>query len=233
MTGFLIIPAILLALVVLQAAVAKWERRMVWAYGKPEVSPPFGDPEGYGAATVAAAVRAGFTFYGWAPDLKGEKYRMSYAILVAPQNDSVAIVAVGTIFGIPVQGASITTPAVGDASYHSANQQSGVEIDVSGKWRSQLVPNAGFNKLWEKHRDWLARQRVIACGLAKGREFEDFYAVRLAHYRHLARCKYIAFTDSTETYWRYTIIGAMKWAVLNYFIGLVRAVTGGRFPKTA
>lgn len=233
MTGLLIIPAILLALILLQAAVAKWERRMVWAYGKPEVNPPFGDPEGYGAATVAAAMQTGFTFYGWAPDLKGEKYRMSYAILVSPQNDSFAIVAVGTIFGIPVRGTSFTTPAVGDRSFYSVNQQSGVEIDVSGMWKSQLVPNAGFNNLWQKHREWLATQRVIARGLPKGREFEDFYAVRLAHYRLLARRKYIAFTDNTETYWRYTVMGAMKWAVLNFSIGLVRGVTGGRFPKSA
>ena len=228
-----ILPAVMVGLILLQAFVARVERRMVWAYGTPQVSPPFGDPNGYGAATVTAATQAGFTFYGWAPDMKGEKYRVSYALLVSPGNDSFAVIGVGTIFGITIQGASINTPSVGDRSHYSTNQQSSVEIDVSRAWKSQLVPHADFNHLWQKHREWLASQRVIARGFQKGREFEDFHAVRLEHFRSLARGNYIAFTDGTEIYWRYTFYGAIKLATLNYSIGMLRTLTGGRIPRTA
>ncbi len=206
---------------------------MVWPYGKPEVDPQFGDPSGYGHAVIAAATRIGFTFYGWAPDLKGPKYRVDYAILVSPQNDSFMIVGVGTIFGIPLQGIWIHTPAIDERSYYSANHQNCIEIDISRKWKSQLVPGADFTQLWQKHREWLAGQRVIARGLQKGREFESFYQVRLEHFRLMASRGYISFTDSTETYWRYTFHGAVKLAVIGYGVGMLRALTFGRLPRAA
>ncbi len=231
--GLLVIPGIFIALVLFLAIVARLERRMVWPYGKPEANPQFGDPMGYGARRIYEATQLGFRFYGWAPDVKGSNYRVNYGILVSPQNDSFVVIGVGTIMGMTLQGTWIHTPAVDDRSFYSSDNQNCIEMDVSRLWKNQLVPGAGFTTLWQKHQDWFAQQRVVPRGFQPGREFEDFYALRLAHFELLERRKYIAFTDSSKTYWRYTFYGAVKLALLNYTIGLVRAVTGGNLPRTA
>jgi hypothetical protein len=74
---------IVAVLFVLQAVTARLEKRMVWPYGELEAQPHFGNPTGYGARWVGEAVHAGFSFLGWAPDLKGSRYQVSYGMLIS------------------------------------------------------------------------------------------------------------------------------------------------------
>jgi len=217
----------------LQAAVGMWERRMVWPYGKPDLTVKFDNPSSYGAKRVSEAVQNGFQLLGLAPDLKGKMYRINYALLVSPKRDCFVIIGMGTILGKRLEGTWIHSPIADGRSYYTTDKQTCVEIDVSRSWKSQLVPVRSFSELWKKHCEWIQHNSLTAYSLSKGHELEGFRKLREDHFRTMRNNGLIEFTDSSATYWRYTIIGALKNSALNYFIGLSRAVSFGRFPRTA
>lgn len=225
----IVLPAVLVILVTL---VARVEKRMVWPYGKPEAQPQFPDASGYGDRWVSDARGEGFSFLGWSPDLKGPRYQVSYALLASPERDCFVIIGVGTIVGMAIRGTWVYTRATDGRVFYSTDNQSCVEIDVSGRWRSQLVRASAFPELLQRHRDLLRDRGVTAQPFSAGREAEDFRSMREDHYRTMSNQGLIAFTDVSATHWRYTVWGAFKVAILNFSIGLLRAVSFGRIPRS-
>jgi hypothetical protein len=223
----------LILLLALLAFVARFEKRMVWPYGPPQKQRPAINPIGYGMRRTAEAVQAGFTLFGWSPDMKGAKYQITYALLASPARDSFAIIAEGTIFNIPLQGTWIHTPAAEGRSYYSTDHQSCIEIDISRLWRSRLVSAGTFEEHWNKHQQWIQRLGVTPRGLEPGRELEDFRTLLEGRARAMAQRGLIAYIDSSSSRWRYTWYGAFKLALLNYSIGMLRTLTFKRFPKSA
>ena len=147
----LLVVAALPALIVLQALVAKWEKRMVWPYGELQSQPHFGDPSGYGTGCLQEAAQSGWQFLGWAPDLKGEMYRVSYAMLLAPECDGLAIIGVGQVLNFQVAGTWLHSLARDDCgpdgsftSTVSGNFGSGTELgwaaSASRCWPSPRKP---------------------------------------------------------------------------------------------
>ena len=57
---------------------------------------------------------------------------------------------------------------------------------------------------------------------------EEFKRLRVERYETMARHRLITFMDGMETCWHYTLWGAVRHAVLNYTIGMARAITRGR-----
>ena len=146
--------------------VHRLEKRLVWPYSELQ-EPYFDDPTGYGARWVSVAVQSGFTLLGWARDLKGETYRISYAMLVSPDRTTLPIIGVGTLLKMPLQGTWMHTPSLDGRSFYSTDKQAGVQIDLSGNWRNQLAPEPGFVRLWQRHRAWI-RDLAIAPRLYPG-----------------------------------------------------------------
>jgi hypothetical protein len=218
---------------VFQAVVARLEKRIVWPYGTPEAQPQFSDASGYGARWVGDALKAGFSFLGWSPDLKGARYRISYALLVSPERDCFVIIGIGTILSMALRGTWIYTRAADGRVFYATDNQSCVEIDVSRCWRSQLARANTFPELLQRHRDLLRDRGVDAQPFSAGREAEEFRSVREEHYEAMSRRGLIAFTDRSATHWRYTFWGALKFAALSYSIGLLRGMTYGRIPRSA
>lgn len=228
-----IVIAIIAFFFVLQAVTARLEKRMVWPYGSPEAQPQFTDSSGYGARWVGDALKAGFSLLGWSPDLKGPRYRVSYALLASPERDCFVIIGVGTILSMTLRGTWIYTCATDGRVFYTADNQSCVEIDVARRWRSQLVRASSISELLQSHRDLLRDRGVTAQPFSAGREAEEFRSVREERYQAMSRQGLIAFTDGSATHWRYTFWGALKVAALNYSIGLLRGVTYGRIPRIA
>src|SRR5687767_9572405 len=96
---------------VLLTLIARLEKRMVWPYGAPEAQPQFPDASGYGNRWVADALKSGFSFMGWSPDLKGPRYRVSYALLASAERDCFVIIGVGTIMNMVLRGTWLYTRA--------------------------------------------------------------------------------------------------------------------------
>src|SRR5271157_1040026 len=204
------------------------EKRMVNPYGELEAAPYFGDPTGYGARWVAEAVQAGFVMLGWARDVRGGMYRQSYALLVSAERDIFAVIGVGTLVKIPVQVTWLHTPAMDGRSFFSTDNQTGVQIDLSRNWTNQLAFERSFATLLLKHRDWLQSLAVLPRPFTPGREFAEFRALRVEHFRSMERAGLIRFTDASASHFYYTLSGAAKTAVWGYFLGMARKLSFGK-----
>lgn len=208
------------------------EKKMVWPYGEPGPFPPFGDNSGYGQKWVSAAAQSGFKMLGWCPDVKGPTYRVSYAMLVSPENDTIAIVGVGTVMNIALAGAWLHTPSVDGRSFCSTNNPAGIQLDMSGEWLTQFAPNTDFASFLARHRDWLQTMSVTPRSFSSGAALSEFKALREQHFRSMERAGLIRFTDGAATHFHYTWLGAGKTAIWSYFSGMMRRVTAGRIPRT-
>jgi hypothetical protein len=218
---------------VLLTVIFRFEKRMAWAYSELQPEPPYTDPTGYGAGRVAEAVAAGFALLGWARDLKGAKYRVSYAMLVSPDRDVFAIIGVGSVLQIPVAATWLYTHTADGRCFYSTDHQSGVQIDLSHHWTNQLVPGATFRQLLQEHQDWIRRNEVVPRSLTRGREVTELQTLRHEHYRFMERAGLIGFLDGSMNYFRYTLSGAAKTATWGYFLGMARQLSQGRFPRNA
>lgn len=221
-------------LLILQVIVACWEKRKVWPYSDmQETLPPrTGDYASYVDRWVADAQQQGFTLLGWVTDTR-EKYNIRTAFLVAPDHDCIAAMSEGTLFGMVVRGTLLHTLTDGDRLFYTTDTQNLVEFDVTGKAISQLASVTSFAELWQKHQSWIQEKGIRAEHLPQGGEVARWRQYREEKYRAMAEKKWIAFTDNTATIWRYTFLGACYLAVGGYFIGLLRGMTGGKFPKSA
>lgn len=209
------------------------ERRMVWPYGELEPQPPFEDSSGYGARWVADAIASGFTMLGWARDVKGPTYRVSYAMLVSAQRDVFAVIGVGAVLKLPLAATWLHTPTSDGRSFFSTDKQSGVQIDLSRDWTNQLAPSGRFRDLLQQHRDWLRTNGVVPRPFSEGQELAEFRRLREGHYRAMERAGLIGFTDRTESHFHYTFLGAARTATWSYFLGMARQLSAGKFPKNA
>lgn len=228
-----IISGLMLLWVFVIAIVGRLEKRMVWPYGELQDSPPFDDPVNYGARWVGEARSMGFTFLGWAPDLKGAAYKVSYGFLVSPERDCLVIVGVGTVLNMKLRGTWIYTVSADGRVLYSTDNQACITIDVSRQWKTQLLRSASFTGLLEGHRDLVRILGFVPRVFRTGHELTDFKQLREEHYQSMARSGFIKFIDAAGTRWHYTTFGALKLSCLNYFIGLLRGITDGKTPRAA
>lgn len=228
------ISLIFVVLCLIQIIACLWEKRLVWPYGVLQATPPHGDPTGYGRRTMEAAVAEGFIFLCWAGDTKGQNYRLSYAFLLSPDCQSILIIGMGTILGMYIEAFTINSPSHdGQESWYSTDTQKAVEADVSRKWMSHMVPAGDFGRAWRLHQNWMEAAGFQRLTFHPGRAMEQFRLVREQRFNAMMKAGYIAYTDSSQTYWRYTLKGASKLALWNHAIALARILTLGRYPQKA
>jgi hypothetical protein len=226
--------AIIGFLFLLQVAVGCWEKRLAWPYEFLSEGDGSRDYRGYGAMRFLEASGAGFTLLGRARDIRGGIYQTSFMFLLSPERNCLVVIGTGTVLKMNANAIVLHSPG-GDGmrSHYTTDNQTGVEIDVTGLWKSQLIPNANFDFLRARHNEWLQKTGVSLHYFCAGRELEEFRRIRENHFDALGRKGGIAFIDSSRTYWRYTLRGSIKMCILNYSIGLIRGLTGGKFPKIA
>lgn len=208
------------------------EKRMPWPYGDLQPQPHYPDTTGYGSEWVNGALRSGFRLLGWTRDLKGNTYRVTYAMLVSPDRSTFAVIGVGGIASIPLRSTWLHTPSADGRSFYSTDNQNGVQLDLSRNWTNQLARVEGFEELWQCHNAWLQEKRVIPRGFQSGSEMEEFRALRQEHFRFMERAGLIRYTDPSGSHFRFTLLGAAKTASCSYFLGLARALTAGKFPRS-
>jgi len=179
------------------------------------------------------AMQAGFQFLAWTYDMKGPMYKINYAFVVSPDRECLAIIGAGAIGSIPVSGTWLySRDSQGTLSY-STDKQSCSVIDISGAIKCQLVPNAPLVTLVQSHREWLHTRGIMPAAFPLGAEIDELRTLMTVHRKEMGRKGLITFTDQSEERWRYSFVGAWKMSFVNYWIGLVRAITFGKFPKTA
>jgi hypothetical protein len=210
----------------------RFEKRMVWPYSVLSLVQPFTDNTSYGKTWINDAVDSGFSFLGWASDLKGSKYKISYAMMISRESDCFAMIGFGYVLNIPVQGTVLFTQTTDGHVYSTTDSQSLVELDLSHMWRNQLSTALSFAGLLERHRKLLADRGVIVQTFTGGRETEELKRLREQRYQANFRMGLIAFTDPLCEYWHYTNFGAIKASFINYWVGLLRRASLGRLFRS-
>lgn len=217
---------------VLLTVVRRFEKKVVWPYGELEASPYFGDPTEFGARAIGEAIHQGFTFLGWARDIKGPIYKVSYAMLVSPDRQTLAVVGVGKILQIPLNAIWLHTPASDGRSFCSTSHQSGVQLDISGNWKNQLISTSSFATLLQGHVNWVRGFSISPRLFSPGNECAEYRDVRERHFRSMESAGLVRFDNSTG-YCYFTWWGAAKTSIWGYFLGMARKLSNGKFPRTA
>ncbi len=155
-------------------------------------------------------------------------YRQNYALLVSPEKDCLVVVCSGNILKLKSQGVTIHTPTQNGKVYYTTATQNGAQIDLLGHWMGQLMVVNTFQALLRNHRDLLRDKAAIVQLFSAGHEVEEFKRLRVERYETMARRGLITFMDGMETCWHFTLWGALRYAILNYIIGIVRGMTRGR-----
>ena len=209
----------------------RFEKHMVWNWGEPEAQSDRRHP--YTDYGVAAATQAGFSFLGWARDLRGGIYQVNPALLVSPDRSTIAVCTAGHLL-IPIAGTCLYTPTADGRLFYTTDSQYFVQIDVSRNWTSQLALALSFGELWQRHQSWLKEMAVVPRTFSRsGRELEDFRAIRAEHYRAMANAGLISYIDASASRWQFTLRGAARTGTRGFLVALARQFTFGRFPRTA
>ena len=119
---------------------------MVWPYSEPQPVNEANITDIYINQQISEARALQFQMLGLSNDLKGPRYKIDYYFMVSPTGDTLAIIGKGSIMKIPLKGIWLYSIGPDDTGFYSVNQQSCVEFDASGKWKDQIVFNAGFDK---------------------------------------------------------------------------------------
>jgi hypothetical protein len=226
MWQILLILAIPAFFLVVTAIAAIFEKRPVWFFSEPEE--PAAAPRGsYRADRFRQALEAGFLPLGFVRDVRG-KYQIGYELLVSPGRDCFAVIGEGTIWSIPIRGVVLNTPTADGRLFYSTDSQSCVEVDLSGRWKSQLATVATFTELWRRHQEWIAKSGVVPVPFDERREIETYRRLREAHFRFMAQMGHISFVDLEATKWHYTVWSGIKLSLINYAAGMYRAVFRNR-----
>jgi hypothetical protein len=207
------------------------EKHMVWQFGELEAQPHRRHP--YTDSGVVAATQIGFSFLGWARDLRGGIYQVNHALLVSPDRTTMAVITAGFLL-IPIEGTCLYTPTADGRLFYTTNSQYFVQIDVSRNWTNRLALQRTFGGLWQRHQSWLQEMAVLPRPFGRsGHELEDFRALRAEHYRSMAHAGLISYTDASASRWQFTLYGATRTAIRSLLVGLMRRFTLGRFPRNA
>ncbi len=222
---YIVLPAVFIVSI---TVTGRLEKRLVWQYGDLGTQPPYPDVSGYAEQWMHQALQCGFVLLGWAPDPRMPNYRQNYALMVSPERDCLMVVCSGNIFTLKSQSVTIYTSTQNSKVYYTTANQNGVQIDLLGHWMGQLTAVNTFPALLRNHRNLLRDRGAMVQLFGEGREVEEFKRLRVERYETMARRGLITFMDGLETSWHFTLWGALRYAVLNYTIGMARGITHGR-----
>jgi hypothetical protein len=212
---------------VLTVITGRLEKRMVWQYGEPGPQPPYPDPSRYGERWANGALLSGFRPLGWAADPRTPHYRQNYGFFVSPEGDCLVVVCAGHIFKLKSQSTTIYTATTDGKVYYTTDRLNGMQIDLLGHWMNQLAPVKAFPELLKRHRDLLQDKKAITQLFPPGKEMDEFKRMRSERYGVMARHGLIVYKDRMDTYWHFTLWGALRYTFVNFSIGFVRVLTNG------
>jgi hypothetical protein len=206
-----------------------FERRMIWPYSEPQAIDEGETANSWVKKQISEARSLGFQMLGQSRDLKGAAYKVDYYFAASPDRDTLAIIGSGTIIGIKLQGIWLNSFSTDGINFYSVNQQACVEHDVSGKRKSQLVFNVGFDKLYVAHQTWLGKLNVLVKLFDSGRELDDLHRAREFRIESMVRMGLARRTEANPEYWKYSLRGALYCGIGGYFLGMFRALKAARF----
>ncbi len=224
-----VIPVVigLVSLVVI-TLISALEKRLVWPYVPEQELPPGRVPAANSYAMVAgsAAAEAGFVWMGTYGDGKGKVYHVRYEFFVSPTGDVLALIGTGTLASIPVQTTSLYTLLADGRCLTTTDNQSSVDMDLTGMTEGKLAAGIGFFALLQMHRARAASAPVKL--FTAPNPLTELRAYRRDRTERLCGLGYASFLDADRSAWRYSVKGAFMLAFRQYFTGMRRAIVPDR-----
>jgi len=240
-----VVAASIAGLVLINAAVCWWEKRLVWPYVPLALGPQgltaadpslplstkFPEPSPRARRALAEASDRGFTSLGTFGDGKGPLYRLTYSMMFSRERGVLAIVGSGTLAGIPLEGTWLYSPLPSGRMLATIDNPGATAGDVSGTLVESLFAAITFGLLLEHHEEqrakWNASGMLFSATdpLAQLREHRASAASLLEH-RGLLR-----FLTPERNAWRYTLVGATVVTARTYARGFVQYLSPSTYVK--
>lgn len=212
------------------AAIARWERRLVWPYvplkkrdGSGPLDgeydeffdapvPPTGpvskaDSTAFSVRENALAALEGFRPVGSFRDGKGRIYRIRYDFWLSEGGEILALVGGGTIAGVSVLNTWFHSLTTDGRCLVTLGAQNASEIDLGGLAVEALVAGGDFETLLAWHRRRIAATEVVPYSEAD--PLGDHLDYRRRRTDGLVDRGYAFYADPDRTAWRYTLKGAV------------------------
>jgi|GEM_PF-2104949 len=222
---FIAVVCVILFQPTLIAVYTIFEKHFFWPYHDSAGLRMINDGHEFSASAVTEAIVHEFKPIASCFNSEGSK-KMDDEFLVSPNRKTLALIATGQDGNQAVKYIWMYSRGLDNRVYYTCNNHSGVEIDLSGMWQGQLIVNATFNQLYEKHRDWIQRLGVEVQEYQDGFELDEFMKAMRKRYDAMATGGYIRVIDQKVGEWSYTIKGALLIAFKNYFVDLYRQLRG-------
>ena len=254
--GELVMLLVLIVLVmivpfVLTFFVALWEKRQVWPYEPLEEAPavssmpdqhremanPYAvssitdglllQPTEKAAKANAAAQSLNFKYLGAYRHGGGALYQVRYDAWVSAEHEVLALVGGGKLASVPVDSIWLFTQLASGVVLVTITAHNAAEYDLSGMTSEALVPQASFAQAVVSHLGRMKEQASPGLNYSDN-PLADHYQFRLAWSNRLREQGFIRFIDATQTVWRFTLSGALRFAVKAHIVGVTRKLLPSR-----
>jgi len=222
---FIAIVCIILIQPTLIAIYTIFEKHFFWPYQNYNGSRIIKDGSEYSASAITEAVVYGFKPLASCIDNDGHK-KMEDEFLVSPNRRTLALIGNGNENTLLIKCIWLYTRDSNNRVYYTCNNHTGIEIDLAGMWQGQLIVNAGFKQLYEKHQAWIQKLGIDVQEYDEGYELDEFMKAMRSRFDTMIHDGYIRVIDQKVGEWSYTIKGALLLAFKNYFVDLYRQMRG-------
>jgi hypothetical protein len=203
-----------------------WERRLVWPY-VPADDLDFDPPTGTAKVALAGTELedAGFTRYAALYDGKGKAYRLRYEFWLSPDGFVLAEVGGGKLLGIPLDAVWLFSLGADGRCLMTVNNSLAGEYDIAGLKREAVVPGADLKKLLARHRERMSAWGTLPYSAAD--PLADHAAFMRSRVEALVAAGNAGYLDDEQTAWRYSVKGAVLFAVKANVANMRRAFSRG------
>ena len=204
---------------------ASLEKRLVWPYVPEADAPPdrLPPPNSYAMVAGSAATEAGFLYVGTFAGGKGKLYRMRYDFLLSPTGDTLVLIGTGTIASLTVRATRLFTLLTDGGYVITVDKPTEAEPDLAGLADTALAAEVGFFVLLTTHRARVALKSSQVKTFSMINPLADLRTCLENRTQRMKTLGYASFLDSTNTWWRYTIEGALILAFRQSFSSLRRS----------
>jgi hypothetical protein len=218
----------------LTIVVGLWEKRMVWPYVPLEdpvvlTTPAKFDPanpyavSGGGAQQImqpteqaakanVAAQSLGFRYLGAYRHGGGAVYKVRYDFWVSGEHEVLVIVGGGTMASIPLDNTWLFTQLAEGPMLVTITAHNAGEYDLSGLTSEVLVRKAGLAQAIHAHLGRMKLQSSPALNYSDA-PLSDHFQFRKSWSEQLERKGLVRFVDPARNVWKYTLWGAVRFAV--------------------
>ena len=175
----------------------------------------------YVALMSAGASDAGFVYGGLYTHADVPKVKLLTTFWMSPSGDTFVQSGAGTVIGMKAYQTWIfTLLADGSCLVTTDNNDGG---DYSGLFRTRRLLNATFEKLYEFHRERVARSHSRPTAFPQQNPMEARHALNTRRVQLMMDRGFVRFRDGAGVYWSHTAKGALM-VCLYFFVQLGAAL---------